>query len=207
MKKTNYIGLAVILLLFGLADISKATVVAVVDGSGQLMGINEIDISGETWNVAFKEGSFDVIFNAPSDDFDFTDMESANLASKALLDAFNLYIPLRYTLNPNLTYGIENRSLIQIDAGNILTPYMIDDESLPVRRVVYSAFQNFNSIINDRVFKNIKLAAADTINDTPFVYADWTKVSSVPVPAAFWLMGSGLLGVLGFSRKRAVGSA
>jgi len=29
-----------------------------------------------------------------------------------------------------------------------------------------------------------------------------SSVSAVPLPAAAWLMGSGLLGLLGFSRKR-----
>lgn len=37
-------------------------------------------------------------------------------------------------------------------------------------------------------------------------YVQWTPSSVVPLPAAAWLMGSGLIGLMGYSRKNKSGS-
>ncbi|MDC1286283.1 PEP-CTERM sorting domain-containing protein [Gammaproteobacteria bacterium] len=33
-------------------------------------------------------------------------------------------------------------------------------------------------------------------------FAQWTSVSPVPVPAAIWLFGTGIIGLIGFSKRR-----
>jgi len=56
-----------------------------------------------------------------------------------------------------------------------------------------------NKFSSDTNFSSIK---ADSENFSNIRFVEWTKVSNVPIPAAAWLMGSGLLGLMGVSRNR-----
>jgi len=56
-------------------------------------------------------------------------------------------------------------------------------------------------VISNR-FDSIDGWKSDSNSFPNIKFVEWTKVSAVPVPAAVWLMGTGLFGLMGFSRKR-----
>jgi len=57
------------------------------------------------------------------------------------------------------------------------------------------------------------LAGCTNFNDSDLtffpgaVYAVWTEVSAVSVPAAIWLFGSAILGMIGFNKRKARATA
>ena len=94
--------------------------------------------------------------------------------------------------------------------------YFINTSTLtpPGTRVpAYETTTNIPIFINLRYFRSfdnphnglerISLALSDTQTD-PFisVFSIENSVTSVPIPAAVWLFGSGLLALFGFSRKK-----
>lgn len=170
--------------------------IAVVDGNGQLTGINGIDLLGDTWNVNFIEDSAINIFGTGLV-FDFFDANDALLAAIALRTAYNdPAFDTVYTTTPLRTFGINEQT------GWILTPY---DSNSTTGFTHTQAFGNNTGTMNDG-FINLSLLSnaipiADTIAQEDFVYADWTLASAVPLPAAAYLMGTALLGLMGFSRK------
>ena len=69
--------------------------------------------------------------------------------------------------------------------------------------MITSLFYNSTNDLNDAVFTQETLLLDNQFDGLPgFVFADWQNVSNVPVPAAIWFMGSGLLGLSGYSHKR-----
>ena len=70
----------------------------------------------------------------------------------------------------------------------------------------------FNNVGNDTsnnyIFTNLLATDTQTVfsfnnrNDAAYNVLDNVSVSAVPVPAAIWLFGTGLLSLTGFSRKR-----
>ena len=157
------------------------------------MGIDGIGLLGDTWNVRFVDGSFDSLFGGFSG-LDFITQGDSLTASYALLNAYNHIDLAIYTESPELTNGISSPS-----QGIFYTPYLLLEGNVHITRF-------FNS-------SGAGAAADDTSSSAPFsilttttnvadmVYADW-HIAPVPVPAAVWLMGSGLLGLAGYSRKR-----
>ncbi len=53
------------------------------------------------------------------------------------------------------------------------------------------------------VFSNLNTGAGDTNSNNEQFYISAMNVSAVPIPAAVWLFGSALLGLAGFSRRKA----
>ena len=75
--------------------------------------------------------------------------------------------------------------------------YFIGVESEPVGPVVIhtnSSYASGDWMLDD--------PAAVFDFDAVATYADFTLVSQVPVPAAVWLFGSGLLGLVGMARRK-----
>lgn len=190
MKKTKWFVLAVFISLIAMSNASRANVVANIDNTGQLTGFQGIVFSGFSWDVQFKKGSaFQTFENGSS--LDFHDSNQAQVASQALLTTYQLPAYNIYNLNPELTFGVTD-----VNMGSIFTPWFMD-----VNVAGGVTFNNWHEPLGD--FINIFQASIhDDLSSNPFaVYADWNQVSAVPVPTAIWLMSSGLLGLIGFSRK------
>ncbi len=192
MKMNMYSSAMLLIFLIGVSNVSHSTTVAVTNGfGGKLTGINGIVIDSEIYNVRFSDVSPLTLFNNGAT-LDFITNVDALAAAEALNFAYNNLIDQSFTDDPSLTYGIGNNI-----SAYIITPYNV----LP--NLTYSAaLLNYNFQHGDIAIYRSFNTAASTSEDN-IVYADWTRVSAVPVPAAIWLMGSGLFGLIAYSRKKA----
>ena len=59
----------------------------------------------------------------------------------------------------------------------------------------------FYNQVSSSTYSTLIVQDGSTASQIP-IYASVTAVQAVPVPAAFWLLGSGLLGLAGFSRRK-----
>jgi len=187
--------LSVLFLFLGFASSQAATIVV---SSGDLIGFNDITVGTDTYNVRFVEGSFISVFG-DSTGLDFTTSIGARDASRALMDAFHAFPT--YDDDVSLTFGLTNTS------GEIFTPWSFNPDGQT--SVTSRNFRNIDgNLLNaDYVTNNVGMIATyDTGGANNFsgarVWADWSNVSTVPVPAAVWLFGSGLIGLVGFARRK-----
>jgi len=195
MKKNRFLVLAVFMSLFSLPSTSQASIAgptAVTDSNGQLLGIDGIDLLGGIWNVRFVEGSFDDLFGDTSG-LDFVDMAGARAAATALYDVYNQPGFELYTQKGYATAGI-----LYTTIGQVLTPYRVSVWNVSV--IGFTIYPDEESDLVTDTFDT--QSYTDTGTSFYTVYADWTNVSAVPVPAAVWFMGSGLLALFGYSRKK-----
>ena len=79
---------------------------------------------------------------------------------------------------------------------NILATY-INAVSIDNSPVMYDIYGNLNIVFTDTLDSN-----AGFSGNLEFT-ADTDSVSAVPIPAAVWLFGSGLMGLIGLTRKKA----
>ena len=103
-----------------------------------------------------------------------------------------------YSSMPNMTYGCED-----IYGCTIFTPYSSGADNMGSAQYFNGDGLFFFDYVNTcgNCYK-----ADDTTNNPTTVYAIWEEAggaSPVPVPAAAWLFGSGLIGVIGLARKKA----
>jgi len=94
----------------------------------------------------------------------------------------------------DLTIGAITQSLIAIDSG-FLTPNGLRLNAVAVN------LDDF-SIGVDGIFTNILLTFQDTSSEFALAGALNPPPAAVPVPAAVWLFGSGLLGLVGVARRK-----
>ncbi|MDX2458330.1 MAG: VPLPA-CTERM sorting domain-containing protein, partial [Gammaproteobacteria bacterium] len=84
--------------------------------------------------------------------------------------------------------------------GNSLLVY-IADSSLFVDSIPNSYGGEFFGFISDTPFTSVKLIGGGGSNQQNYSLDDMVY-SAVPVPAAVWLFGSGLLGLVGIARRK-----
>ena len=186
--------LSILFLLFSFTSVQAATT-TVVSG-GELIGFNNITVGTETYNVRFVEGSFISVFGDATG-LDFTTSSDAAAAATALLNAYDLFPT--YDDDNSLTFGLTGTS------GQIFTPWNINNNV--TSRNYFNIDTNLVTKFNyDYVTGNVGMIPTYDTTSGNFsggrVWADWDRVSSVPVPAAAWLFGSGLLGLIGVARRK-----
>ncbi|MDH3378061.1 MAG: VPLPA-CTERM sorting domain-containing protein [Gammaproteobacteria bacterium] len=166
---------------------------------GQLLGASNVDVGGNLYDVLFADGSCISLFDGCDElsDFVFQTEQDAFAASKALfIQVFEEAI-VSFDPDPALTFGCTDQPVCQA-----YTPHGVSGLTV--------------AFANNRVFSNISLfvgwvagipfdAALDTSSSDSQVYALWTPVNPVPVPAAVWLFGTALIGFFGYSRRRKIG--
>ena len=170
----------------------------------QLVGANGVEVDGTIYNVRFIDGVGEKII--PESEFTFTTSLGAQHASQALED--QVYIDVtglaNWDTDPEMTNGIESTT-----SGKMFTPYKSDNGywyggvwNPPDQYIGYGFLNTIYGVgsANDRVAGASPYFAADSTNDNALVYAIWT---SVPVPASFLLLISGLTALTAF-RKRSI---
>ena len=160
--------------------------------NGQLVGASGIEVAGDMYDVRFVEGTFVDVFGSAAG-IDATSYAHAVELSQALgTQVFNQHLGPEYVdfdLYPNLTFGIFSNT------AAILIPFAV--VGTEARNV---DFRNVMVDFYDQTSLNYRDILFDTTYSASTVYADWTKVSSVPIPAGGWLLMSGLIGLLGMRR-------
>ena len=180
-----------ILMMFYAAQTTAATFTYSGD---QLTGVNGVEVLGGTWGVTFHDGSFDAVDNlyGLSTPF-FTPAESEALTNALAADMS----ALAGVLDPEDVYGCSNFNV----SCAIVTPYtfttfggdLVDDMRVTGYAVTVTPTNSISGI-------NTATATRDVDYDS-ILYATW-EVSAVPIPAAVWLFGSGLLGLIGVARRK-----
>ena len=158
---------------------------------GQLIGVNNVDINGTNYDVAFRDGVFQDFFNL-AEPFTFTGAE-ANMASLALANLMKDVPEGAFDSDPLLTYGCSG------DNCQIRTPY-----EFSFGFVSATWFRNAALDVDDERGSLDFLPTYDSTGNA-VVFADWSVSSPVPVPPSLLLFLSGVISMtfLGRRKKRA----
>ncbi len=172
---------------------SPAMSAAFVKIGNDVTGISGVVIDGNTYDATFHN-TF-----ATADEFVYTEA-FAKSATEALLDLFTGTGEFQGT-EPDLVTDVFVGSELDFVA-NITTIYEVGGNG----DVLAWTFTNKGHFINDPLNDPLDVIGQSNNFDPTFdspslAYTEWSQVSTVPVPATVWLMGSGLLGLIGYSRK------
>jgi len=184
--------------LFIYSAISNSATLIVDNGS--LMGASEVDVNGVLYDVSFVDGTCIELFNGCNENTDFPFTNPANLndgvllqtAMEALLNQVFIDSPLgNFNSDPALTNGCERDCFIG-------TPLWVSSVGGLGMGVVYNS-QNSN--VDSAGSGGGGFNYDDLSLNIRSTYAVWSQPAVVPVPSAVWLFGSGLLGLIGLSRR------
>lgn len=183
-----------VLPLLGIASMPVKS--ATLDVSnGQLFGAFGVEIDGSYYDVEFLDGSCAQNFppcNSVSN-FDFQTFEDAAAASQALLDQVLLDTALgNFDSDPELVNGCGD-----VTNCNVQSPY-----STLFGLVTSAAAFNLSPDQSqpDRV---VNASSTPNLVWPSETWAKWSPgLPPVPIPAAVWLFGTALLGLIGFSSRR-----
>jgi hypothetical protein len=182
--------------------ISKPSHAATLDlVSGQLVGASGVSFDGSLYNVEFVDGSCFALFDRcdEASDFVFQSSQIAQNALGILLDQVFLdSVAGAFDSNPALTNGCEDA-----DSCRIVTPFKALGNDVLLAGLTNTADGPGQT---DAVFPGvfIRSRASGPIPDSSETFAVWSSVSAVPVPAAIWLFGTALIGLVGFGKRRKV---
>lgn len=183
----------VVRLLAGLLTLSmpaatSASATLLVNGSGQLVGANGVNVGGTLYNVAFEECEFGI---SPSCNPFFTTDAAAQLAAQALLDQVLIDGAAgQFDSDPTKIFGCSNVAFCFV-----AVPYTLLNDTEAA----------FNSPTN----------AADSVTYTPFYwngtthgsgqldYAVFARFSAVPELSTWAMMLLGFAGIGLATRRRA----
>jgi len=164
--------------------------------AGLLTGAERVNVGGTFYDLSFVEGTFNDVFGT-TPDFDATSYSEAVAFSQALFDQVFVGI---YDDQPALTYGCSGTT-----AGcQASTPYELFSSNLVRRSGAQNTLPQHSS--SQGLMSSLLITTDDSSDIDSQVWADWSvsadQTSVVPVPAAVWLFGSGLIGLAGFARRK-----
>ena len=194
------------LILFTLIVYSSVSFSATLNvEGGVLMGATGVNVNGSLYDVSFLDGTCAGLYNGCDQNTDFpftnplnpTDNTLVVAANAALLEQVFIDSPLgAFDSSPDLTNGCTAPGVCRV-----FTPLWINPTSgLKGFFVVYN-FAPGKGADTDNA-QGGGILDNDTTAVTDFTRAVWTQSSVVPIPAAVWLFGSGLIGLVGFARRK-----
>lgn len=146
--------------------------------------INNIDVGG----VAYNATIFD---NFAETDGTFYDFNFVQEATAALVVHFNADFS---TYNSSSAFFADACTRTMFSCSFWTSAATIGGQGAVLGYDYLRNRYDFSYGVVGTVWKNTFVGENDN-------YVQWTEVSSVPVPAAVWLMSSGLVGLLGYTRK------
>jgi hypothetical protein len=167
-----------------------AIIIHVTDGSGNLLGAENVLVEGTLYDVEFLDGTCIALFNGcdSSSDFIFDD-EGAEAASKALL---NLVFVGAFNISPEFINGC------QLPGKCFLfTPYKGNGDEMDLFYAQYQPLIDAGQVTN--LGYSAKLDSG--IQGGDYVYAVWTEAIDVPAPGTVILLSLGIAGLF-LSRHR-----
>ncbi len=184
--------IAATLLVVGISTPSASAAVLQFDGSIlKLVGATGVDIGGVFFDVEFVEGTCIDLFSgcdAPAD-FNFQSEAAANQAAQALID--QVFVG-PFDTDPTLTFGC---SFTIVCASNI--PFALGRPVPPPG--FFEGVLVFNQSGGNFIDSGQVGRGRDTSLEAPENFARFTP-TPVPVPSAMLLMGTGLLGLIGYRK-------
>ncbi|MET0072507.1 MAG: hypothetical protein ABW096_20940 [Candidatus Thiodiazotropha sp.] len=185
-------------ILFSLACLSSTLVTsAELDvRNGVLFGAAGIDVNGASYNVAFVDGSCISLFSGCDEptDFFFHDRDQTEDANQALLEQVLIDTTEgMFDSDPGTTNGCYDTNSCWIVT--------------PIQATVGNTFYSGLLRNNDETRTDSIGAGGSYSRDADYsltVYRDRTFAvwSPVPVPGAFWLFGSAIIGIIGLVRNK-----
>ena len=178
------------LFMFGMvSSVNAVTLVMHPAATTQLAGISEIDINGTLWDATFYN-SWSVTPNKEA--YGGFALE----ASQALASVFSTYQPLSsFKLKPQTIWGIET-----VGSGSLFTPstaFFVN--SFPDYWLKSGSTYNVGGTGTIG-----SLSGQGLDQEASIAFVQWSlSPTVVPVPAAVWLFGSGLIGLIGMARRKA----
>jgi len=208
------------LALLGLSVSSASAAVVWNFNNGTLFGAENIDVGGTFYDVEFVDGSCIDLFSGCDEvsDFDFATRAEAVVASQALLDqvfvddsgAPALFDTIPYLTNGCLSFWnqVGGAGGGSNDDCGIATP-TIDSFPFPAQTNGTSYANNHMTEFFDGIgnlgLQEIGDISGDSFSPSKLTYAKWSPSSppsAVPVPAAVWLFGTALVGLIGFGKHK-----
>ena len=158
------------------------------------IGILNLEVGGTLYNVDFEFDEWPDIYGSPTPVFDFTAelAQEANEKVNAVLNGANESGEKVKQVGPPQE-GASNEGFPLYAIGvNFESPY--------VDWIGAAFIDNLDLWADD--FLGIPLTGSQDIEST-WMWANFSEApSEIPVPAAVWLFGSGLLGLIGIARKK-----
>ena len=189
-KKLSALAASVVAmsLLLG-ANVASAATVTFGSLQGKAIGITDLDIGGTLYDVLFDEKVPAVlVYGEFPGTFTFTtsgDAQDAVIAVNAALNGENARIvgedtPLDISVNTSFNIAY--------------------DSSGPSAVLGLADFQVGSNPTSDQWVNSGSGSTSWTAEER--TWATFTPAAAVPVPAAVWLFGSGLLGLIGIARRK-----
>lgn len=185
-KKASVLAAGV--LATGLLLVSATAGAAFVKTTGDDQQIAEailnLDVNGTTYTVNFEPTTANDIYGTAPRTYDFGTDSAAQAANDAIIAALNAHLTSEITL-----------------VGGLLSSNNSDQY-----HIGYADNGDVDTVVgkfNDPTASNWgSLGTSPVAADAALIYADFIPGATVPVPAAVWLFGSGLLGLVGMARRK-----
>ena len=157
------------------------------DATGAITGVTGLEVDGSIWDMTLHDGSFDELSATMG-----TDALYSNLFS--LSATFQL---IQFTNNN----PVSDASLFSGCADFYALYGCSLDTVYDYQPAGNAVFVHGDMVSLLSVDSHTQIVVAPDVNYTNQTYATW-QMSSVPVPAAVWLFGSGLLGLVAVARRK-----
>ena len=208
MKKKLVTGLAIGLFVGGAPAISHA-VTLVYDGGveGNVIAINDLVVGGTTYNATFHGDGSPTGWQSF-----FTLWGDLGTSSTGLLGGTPTFWE-----NPDgaeamalaISAALGTTEHTDVNGGNINDSYFLPFSYVPrtlTNQSSYDAFQDIglSPYLTNDILVSKRADIHQLASERPVVSFDVVSTSSVPVPAAVWLFGSGLIGLIGIARRKKV---
>ena len=191
---------------------TQATSAAIlnVSGSGILTGAQNVTVGTTLYDVEFRDNGdvYDIFGDPPA--WDVHNYNTALIFSMALMQQVFLDGPQgAFDSDPSLIAGCESTTTNACIAATPFRLSQFGQEILSSNSIFASQAINYTIALDSAGvpptidgFRNT--AVPSLVSFATFsggVFADWSP-SAVPIPAAVWLFGSGLLGLIGVARRK-----
>ncbi len=161
------------------------------DGNGQIIGVKNISMGTAYWNATFLSGgSYNDVLPPVYSIYANNFAQNATLKLKTVLE--NEFRNTPFDNDPTLTNGCSI-----LEKCSMTTIYNVGSWSGTPKYYAHSVWNNTSTI---SIFAS-EIRPLDAVHPQ-ITFVQWDKVTSVPLPAAAWLFGSGLLGLIGFSKRK-----
>lgn len=170
----------------------------VTDVSGSVTGIDSLDVAGVTYNVAFRDGSFDGLFGST---VPFANTSQAADAMSALFSALPLFPAL--DADPALMTGCENASVscFILTAASIVDASTVDVYAVRNGAESQQVLNGQSALFWDRGLDTSGLLTNSLTR--AYVWADWSPVrNAVSEPGSLALAGLAMVALANLRKRQ-----